>query len=92
VENGRPDSRRILCLVGECDGQEAVEVPEHDNLFFGLPLEGTVKLGERLYKIRLKVRIRPSGLEQLDLQDPRIKESFVKEFYLDINMQEGTGT
>jgi hypothetical protein len=42
-------------------------------------------------QVRLRVRVHPSDLGpnvHLDLLDERVMESFVKEFYLNINMKE----
>jgi hypothetical protein len=42
-------------------------------------------------QVRLRIRVRPSDLGpevHLDLLDPRVMESFIKEFYLNINMKE----
>jgi hypothetical protein len=92
VAADRPASRTVLCLVGDGEGRQPEPVPEHEGLFFYMPLESTVVIGEGgKKKLHLRVRIRPSELGKLNLQDPAVKESFVKEFYLDINMQEGTG-
>jgi hypothetical protein len=87
IKADRPTNRTVLCLVGEGNGREPEPVPEHDKLFFYLPIESTVLVGERRQRIHLRVRIRPSRLRpnELDLNDPRVIESFIREFDVEIN-------
>jgi hypothetical protein len=94
----QPDQRAIVCLVGS--GKDKEEVPDHAGLYFTAPLGTDLDLINRVHKVRLRIKLRPTdfvdgdqtaglagnvrGTVQLDLKNPSIRDALVRDFYLNM--------